>query len=180
METKEKKLDSTTIFEGKIFTVYKDTVELPDGRKSHREVTRHKGAVCVAALTKDDELLFVRQYRYPYGEVLLEIPAGRMEDYGTEAENAARELREETGAIGDGYIYLGKLYPSPGYCDEVIHMYFCNVDHFEEQQLDDGEFLNVERISLQKAFDMVMNNKIYDSKTQTAVLKAYYHVNNSK
>ena len=92
-----------------------------------RNVVEHPGGVCVAALTEKNELLFVRQFRYPYGEVVLELPAGKLEKGSTPLENGKRELKEETGAAGFGYLSLGKLYPSPGYTDEIIHLYFCRV-----------------------------------------------------
>lgn len=171
MEFFEKTLESKDIFEGRVIHVKLDKVELQDGHVSTREVVAHPGGVCVAAITEDAELLFVKQFRYPYKEVALELPAGKLEKGQTPLENGKRELLEETGAIGSGYISLGKLYPSPGYCGEIIHMYFCRVARFEEQKLDDGEFLNVLKIPLNKAVEMVLNNEIPDAKTQTAVLK---------
>ena len=89
---------------------------------------------------------------------------------GAEEYAAGRDL-EETGAVGKEYMTLGKLYPSPGYCGEIIHLYFCKIDRYEQQKLDEGEFLNVEKIPLKKAVEMVLNNEIPDAKTQTAVLK---------
>ena len=105
------------------------------------------------------------------GEVVLELPAGKLEKGSTPLENGKRELKEETGATGFGYLSLGKLYPSPGYTSEIIHLYFCRVENFGEMEPDDDEFLEVERIPLEKAVEMVLNNEIPDSKTQTAVLK---------
>ncbi len=135
------------------------------------KVVGHPGGVCVAALTEQNELLFVRQFRYPYKEILLELPAGKLEKGQDPLENGKRELLEETGAVGRQYMTLGKLYPSPGYCGEIIHMYFCRVDHFERQNLDEDEFLDVERIPLEKAVQMVLNGELPDAKTQAAVLK---------
>lgn len=171
MKLFEKTIDSKEIFDGRVIHVIHDKVELEDGSTSMREVVEHPGGVCVAALTENDELLFVRQFRYPYKEVLLELPAGKLEKGQNPLENGKRELLEETGAIGREYMTLGKLYPSPGYCGEIIHMYFCKIDRYEQQKLDEGEFLNVEKIPLKKAVEMVLNNEIPDSKTQTAVLK---------
>lgn len=171
MDFFEKTLESKEIFDGRVIHVTLDKVELQNGKTSSREVVGHPGGVCVAALTENDELLFVKQYRYPYKEVVLELPAGKLEKGQNPLENGKRELLEETGAIGRGYLSLGKLYPSPGYCAEIIHMYFCFVDRFEQQQLDEGEFLNVYKIPLVRAVEMVLNNEIPDSKTQTAVLK---------
>lgn len=171
MKLFEKTLDSQEIFDGRVIHVTVDTVELEDGKTSKREVVSHPGGVCVAALTENEELLFVRQFRYPYKEVVLELPAGKLEKGQNPLENGKRELLEETGAIGREYLSLGKLYPSPGYCGEIIHIYFCKIDHYEQQKLDAGEFLNVEKIPLKKALEMVLNNEIPDAKTQTAIMK---------
>ena len=171
MKLTEKTITSKSIFEGKVLHVKLDEVELENGERAMREVVEHPGGVCVAALTENRELLFVRQFRYPYKEIVLELPAGKLEKGQNPLENGKRELLEETGAIGREYATLGQLYPSPGYTGEIIHLYFCRIDHWERQQLDDDEFLNVERIPLDEAVKMVLNNQIPDAKTQVAVLK---------
>lgn len=177
MKLFEKTLDSQEIFDGRVIHVTVDTVELENGETSKREVVGHPGGVCVAALTENDELLFVRQFRYPYKEIILELPAGKLEKGQNPLENGKRELLEETGAVGREYMSLGKLYPSPGYCGEIIHIYFCKIDHYEQQRLDAGEFLNVEKIPLDKALEMVLNNEIPDAKTQTAIMKIAFMLN---
>lgn len=180
MKLYEKTLESTEIFSGHVIHITHDKVELENGNTAMREVVGHPGGVCIAALTEDEELLFVKQFRYPYKEVLLELPAGKLEKGQNSLENGKRELLEETGAIGKEYLTLGKLYPSPGYCGEIIHIYFCKVDRYEQQKLDDDEFLNVEKIPLTKAVEMVLNNEIPDAKTQTAVLKTAMLINKLK
>lgn len=180
MKLYEKTLETNEIFDGRVIHVTVDKVELENGKTSMREVVGHPGGVCVAALTENDELLFVRQFRYPYKEVLLELPAGKLERGQSPLENGKRELLEETGAVGKEYITLGKLYPTPGYCGEIIHIYFCKIDHYEQQKLDEGEFLNVEKIPLSKAVEMVLNNEIPDAKTQTAILKTAMLINKLK
>ena len=172
MELTEKKLSSKTIFDGKIVNLTFDEVILPDGTQAKREVVNHPGGVTVVALTDENEVLFVRQFRYPYKEVVLELPAGKLEKGSAPLENGKRELLEETGAIGYNYISLGVQYSSPGFCNETIHMYMCRIEKFETQQLDEGEFLKVEKIPLDRAVEMILNNQIFDGKTQTAVLKA--------
>ncbi len=167
----EKTIDSKLVFDGKIIKVYLDTVSLPNGNNANREFLKHNGGVTVCAITKDNELLFVEQFRYPYNEVVLELPAGKLELGSSPLDNGKRELEEETGAVGTSYMSLGKMYPSPGYCGEIIHMYFCKVDCFKDINLDEDEFLNVKRIPLNKAVEMVINNQIPDAKTQIAVLK---------
>lgn len=167
----EKKLKSTDIYNGRIIDVVLDDVELQNGHNSTREVVLHPGGVCVAALTADKELLFVRQYRYPYKETILELPAGKLEKGQDPLENGKRELLEETGAVGTGYITMGKLYPTPGYCAEIIHLYFCRVEKFETPVPDEDEFLEIVKIPLDKAVQMVLNNEIPDAKTQVLVMK---------
>ncbi len=172
MKLIEKTVSQEMIYQGKIINLRRDQAELENGRIATREVVEHPGGVCVAALTKENELLFVRQFRYPYGEVLLELPAGKRDRTEAPLECGKRELQEETGATGTGYLSLGKLYPSPGYCGEIIHLYLCRVESFGSQNPDEDEFLQVERIPLNRAAEMVLNNEIPDAKTQVAVLKA--------
>ncbi len=171
MEHFEKTLHSEVKFSGRIFTVKEDSVLLENGEEARREVVCHSGGVCVAALTDADELLLVRQFRYPYGEVLLELPAGKLEAGEDPFKAACREQREETGTTGRNYVSLGRLYPTPGYCGEVIHMWACRVAESLEQRLDPDEFLDVVTLPLEKAIEWVMDNRIPDSKTQVAILK---------
>ena len=171
MKLIEKTVSQEMIYQGKIINLRRDKAELENGRIATREVVEHPGGVCIAALTPENELLFVRQFRYPYSEVLLELPAGKRDRTEAPLECGKRELKEETGAIGTGYLSLGKLYPSPGYCGEIIHLYLCRVESFGSQNPDEDEFLKVERIPLNRAAEMVLNNEIPDAKTQVAVLK---------
>lgn len=171
MELTEKTLSSNTVFDGRILHITVDDIELPDGKKSKREVVNHPGGVVIAALDNENNLLFVRQFRYPYKEVVLELPAGKLEKGATPLENGKRELLEETGAVGYSYISLGQVYPSPGYTNEIIHMYACKIQNISDSRPDEGEFVNLEKIPLKKAVEMVLNNQIPDAKTQIAVLK---------
>ena len=180
MELTEKTLSSKSVFDGRILHITLDEVELPDGKKSKREVVNHPGGVTVAALDEENRLLFVKQFRYPYKEVVLELPAGKLEKGSTPLENGKRELMEETGAEGYSYISLGQLYPSPGYTSEIIHLYACKVKSQGSSNPDDGEFLNVEKIPLDKAVEMVLNNQIPDAKTQVAVLKTAMLIKSGK
>lgn len=173
MDFTEKPLKQDYLYRGKIVNLRVDNAELPDGTTALREVIEHPGGVCVAALTEKEELLFVEQFRYPYMETVLELPAGKLE-YGEDPfEAGKRELLEETGAAAKNYRDLGKLYPTPGYCGEIIHMYLAENLTFSEQHLDADEFLEVCRIPLEEAFQMVMRNEIRDSKTQVGILKTY-------
>ena len=106
-------------------------------------------------------------------EIVTELPAGKLEKGEDPFEAGKRELKEETGAVAEKYVDLGKLYPTPGYCGEIIHMYLATDLQFGEQNPDEDEFLEVYKISLEKAVEMVMNGELRDSKTQTMVLKIY-------
>ena len=132
---------------------------------------RHSGGVCVAALDDENNLFFVRQFRYPYKEITLELPAGKLEKGFTPLDNGKRELKEETGCEGYSFVSRGQLYPSTGYTDEIIHLYACRVKSVGKQQPDFDEFLNVEKIHIDKALELILNNQLPDAKTQVAVLK---------
>ena len=135
MELTEKTLSSEKIFDGVILHIRRDQVELPGGGRSVREVVDHPGGVCVLALDSQWQALLVSQYRYPYQRVVREVPAGKLE-YGEDPREAAlRELREETGATPGEFRSLGELYPSPGYCGEIIHMYLARDLTFGESSL---------------------------------------------
>ncbi len=167
----EKTLNSVTLFDGKIIKVKRDDVLLPNGNTSFREVVEHNGGVCVAPLTKDNKLIFVRQFRYPYKEVILELPAGKLEKGEDPKTAGLRELFEETGYVAENLKDLGILYPTPGYCGEKIYMYLADELEKSEQHLDADEFLSVEEIPVEKALEMVMSGEIKDSKTQVMILK---------
>ncbi|MGI6264032.1 MAG: NUDIX domain-containing protein [Acutalibacteraceae bacterium] len=171
MNLTETPVNQSVVYEGKIITVRVDDARLPDGSLAKREVVEHPGGVCVAALTDDEELLFVRQFRYPYAEVVLELPAGKLERGEDPLPAGKRELAEETGATAARYRSLGQLYPSPGYCGEIIYLYYAEGLTFGECHPDEDEFLEAERIPLKEAVDMVLRGEIRDAKTQTAVLK---------
>lgn len=171
MELWEKKLSSERIFDGKVLHIRVDTVELPDGQKATREVADHHGGVCIVALDNEGNILMVKQFRYPYEKVLWEIPAGKLE-YGEDPEKAAiRELREETGAIPGKFQSLGELYPSPGYCGEILHMYLAQDLRFGETDLDDDEYLDMERVPFHQLVERILAGEIRDAKTIAAVLK---------
>lgn len=171
MNLKEKTIGQTYQYKGRIINLRLDDIELPNGRPAKREVVEHPGGVCVAALTDRDEVLLVRQFRYPYEEEILEIPAGKLEPGEDPAECGRRELLEETGATAGFYTSLGKLYPTPGYCSEIIHLYFAKDLKFGRQKPDEDEFLEVVKIPLERLVDMILAGEIRDAKTQTAVLK---------
>lgn len=172
MDLTEKTLSSEKIFDGKILHIRRDTALLPNGQEAVREVVDHPGGVCVVALDDENRVLLVRQFRYPYMQLLREIPAGKLE-YGEDPREAAiRELREETGATAGKFQSLGELYPSPGYCGEIIRMYLARDLRFGETHLDEDEFLNLERIPFGTLVEQVLSGEIKDAKTIAAALKA--------
>ncbi len=173
MNLTEHTLSQEYKFKGRIINLRVDKAQLPNGATATREVVEHPGGVCIAALTAENELLFVRQFRYPYGEVISELPAGKLTPGEDPLECGKRELKEETGAVAERYVSLGKLYPSPGYCGEIIWMYLATGLSYGEQNPDEDEFLEVERIPLEQAAQLVLDNRIDDAKTQAAVLKVY-------
>ncbi len=173
MDFTEKTINQSIIYKGKIVTLRVDDAQLPNHKLAKREVIVHPGGVTIAALTDADELLFVRQFRYPYGKVLLEIPAGKLEAGENPLEAGKRELREETGATAQNYTSLGVQYPSPGYCDEILHLYLATDLCFGDANPDEDEFLSVEKIPLDRAVEMVLAGEIPDGKSQTIILKIY-------
>ena len=171
MELAEKTLESKTIFDGKIIKVQVDQALLPDGHQALREVCRHPGGVAVLALTEEGTVYLVRQFRYPLGEELLELPAGKLE-YGEDPFLAGqRELSEETGLEARAWVDLGKIYSSPGFCDEKIHLYFARDLIRKESHLDEEEFLDVETMPLSELVEKCCSGEISDGKTVAAVLK---------
>lgn len=172
MHLSEKTLSSELIFDGKIMKVTRDTVELENGENTFREVVHHSGGVCVVPLCDNGDVLLVKQFRYPFSDVLLEVPAGKREAGEDPLECGIRELKEEVGATAEKIIPLGRLYPTVAYDTEVIYMYLATGLSFSEQKLDEDEFLDVVRMPLSEAVEMVMQDKIPDSKTQLALIKA--------
>lgn len=171
MDYTEKKLRRVNSYSGIIVDVTVDQVELFGGAHSMREVVEHPGGVCILPLFDDGSVRCVRQYRYPFQEHLLELPAGKLEKGEDPLECAVRELSEETGISAREMIPLGKMYCSPGYCHEVLHLFLARGLTQGRAHLDKNEFLDVESIQLSVLVKMVMSGEITDAKTALAVLK---------
>lgn len=171
MDLMEKQLASTPRFHGVIVDVRTDTVLLPDGRQAGREVVSHPGGVAILPLTDDDQVVLVRQFRYPVGQVLLEVPAGKLEPGEPHRPAALRELEEEVGLIPEHLDYLGGLYVSPGISTEIIHLYLATGLKPGRRHPDEDEFLNMDRLPLDTLLRMVLDGQVPDAKTAALVMK---------
>ncbi|RDV82108.1 NUDIX domain-containing protein [Ammonifex thiophilus] len=166
----EKRLKSETVFQGRILRVRVDTVLLPDGRTSTREVVEYSGAVAIVPLTAEGDVIMVRQYRYPVGRELLEIPAGKIEE-GEEPEACAqRELEEETGFIARTWKHLASFYSTPGFTSEKMHLFLAQDLYQGRKSPDRDEFLRVERLPLSQALELVRKGEIVDAKSICGLL----------
>ena len=174
----ETTLNSQTIFSGRIIEVKKDDIQLENGKKSIREVVVHHGGVCVAAIDQEDRLLLVRQFRYPYGKELLELPAGKLEKGEDPRDSGLRELREETGLIPGVFESMGVSYSSPGILAERIYLYFAKDLKQGPTQPDDGEFVETVWIPYPELMDMARRGEIVDGKTLAGLLKASFLLGN--
>ena len=174
MDLTERMVSSETIFEGKIIKVTLDQARLPNGSLAAREVVYHPGGVAVLALDSDNTVYLVKQFRYPLQELLLELPAGKL-DHGSEEDallGAQRELSEETGLEAAKWTYLGYTLASPGFCTEALHMYLAQDLTRKGQHLDEDEFLDVVTMPFDQLAGQVMDGSQDDAKTVAAVLKA--------
>jgi ADP-ribose pyrophosphatase len=176
MDFTEKTVSSERIFEGRVFSVRRDVASLPDGKPALREVVEHPGGVGIVPLNAEREVLMVRQFRYPLGRELLEIPAGKLEPGEDPFECAVRELSEETGCTAGKWIYLGENYPSPGFCRETLHIYLALKLTRGQAHLDEGEFLTVEKHGLDELIGDIMKNELRDGKTIIGLLKAALYI----
>ena len=171
MSHSEKQLTSSTVFEGRVFTVTLDKVRLENGAESAREVVHHHGGACIAALTDADEIYLVRQFRYALGQELWELPAGKLEKGEDPFAAAKRELEEECGLVARHFTDLGEFYPTVGYCSEIIYTWLATGLSPCAMHLDEDEFLTPEKLPFREAVAMVLDGRIKDGKTVAAILK---------
>jgi len=167
----EKTIESETVYEGRIIKVRSDRVTLVNGDVSSREVVEHAGGVAVLPMFEDGTVLMVRQYRYPMERSLLELPAGKLEKGEDPLQCAVRELSEETGCTAEEFVYLGEIYPSPGYCKEILYIYLARGLKNGKPHPDKDEFLSVEKYDIRELVEMIGRNELCDAKTVVGILK---------
>ena len=170
---REVRTGSEEIFSGVVLHVQRDTVRLPNGAETVRELIRHIGAVCVIPVLENGDVIMERQYRYPLDQVILEIPAGKLDAANEDRFSAIqRELREETGYTAGKWTVIGGFYPAPAYSDEYITMFLAQDLKKGDRHLDEDEFLDVHTVPLRSLVEDVMAGKIEDAKTQVCILKS--------
>lgn len=176
MEFYESTISSKQIFSGHLLKLRVDEVLLPNGRKSTREIVEHPGAVAVVAITGNDEVLLVRQYRKAVERELLEIPAGKLEKGESKETCVKRELMEETGYYPNELEYLTSFYTSPGFSNEIIHLFLGKKLIRKAKDADFDEYLQAEKVPFKKVLDKIKSGEIIDSKTITGLLLASFQI----
>ncbi|MCY8465293.1 NUDIX hydrolase [Bacillus atrophaeus] len=167
----EKTIQKEKLFSGKVIDLYVEDVELPNGKTSKREIVKHPGAVAVLAVTDSNKIILVNQYRKPLERTIVEIPAGKLEK-GEEPEyTALRELEEETGYTAKKLTKITAFYTSPGFADEIVHLFLAeDLSVLEEKrELDEDEFVEVMEVTLEDALKLVETREVYDAKTAYAI-----------
>ena len=178
MKLTEQKLNSEKLYSGRIINLFNDEIILPNGNTAFREYVKHPGGICVVPITEKGEVLLVRQYRYPYAEEIIEIPAGKRDSGEEPLEGGKRELKEELGVEAENFTFLGEFYPTPGYTDERLYMFVATGLTFGEPSPDQDEFVAPEKYSLDILVEKIINGEIKDGKTQAAVLKVKHLIDN--
>ncbi|MQR95701.1 NUDIX hydrolase [Fictibacillus phosphorivorans] len=167
----EKTISKEQIYSGKVIDLYIEEVELPNKKIGKREVVKHPGAVAVLAVTNEGKILMVEQFRKPLEKTIIEIPAGKLEKGEDPLECAKRELLEETGFACESMESIGSFYTSPGFADELIHLYYTNTLTKQGNQMtDEDEFLNVLELSIDEAKELMKKQQIHDAKTAYSVM----------
>ncbi len=170
---KEQQLTSEIAFEGRLLQVKVDTVSLPNGATSTREYINHPGAVAILPITNDGKIVFVKQFRYPLGTVILEVPAGKLDPGEEPIVCAHRELSEETGYRAEHMEYLASIATTPGFTDEIIHLYVAKGLEQFIMHPDADEFIETIEYTKEEVLQMIQEQKIFDCKT-LVVLSRYF------
>jgi ADP-ribose pyrophosphatase len=172
MVYEEKTMKCDRIYEGKIINLRIDTVELPEKKYSKREIVEHPGGVGIIPITEDNKIVLVKQYRKAINRIVLEVPAGKLEVNEEPRETAIRELKEETGYEAKELKYLTEFYTSPGFSNEKIYLFIASGLIEGEQDLDDGEYCELEKYDIEELLKMVHRGEIIDSKTIISIYLA--------
>ena len=170
MDKTEKTIKENVVYDGIIMKVTCDDVRAANGMKVKREIVHHHGGVCVLPII-DDKIVMVKQFRYAYGEEVLELPAGKLEKGEDSYQAGLRELEEEVGLKAESLTDFGEMYPSCGYTNEIIHLYKANNLTKVERHLDPDECIDIYYFSLDEVMEKIKNNEIKDAKTICLVLK---------
>ena len=178
-DLEEKTISSEKIFEGKIIKLFFDKVMLPNKKLATREKVWHPGAVAVVPLTSNNEIILIKQYRYPVEEVLIEIPAGKLDKDEIPSDCAKRELQEEVGAVGGNLIHLTSFHTTPGFSNELLHLYLAINFEKKENNPDEDEFLQILNVPIKECIDWVFEGKIKDAKSIIGILMANEYISNN-
>lgn len=173
MNLREKTIDTKEIYKGRVISLSVDTVVTPGGNEATRELVHHPGGVAVVAIDNDDMIYLVRQYRIPYDDILLEIPAGKLDSKEENPKDAAaRELSEETGLVAKEIKHIGDFYPSVGFLDENLRLFVATGLSEGQTHPDEDEYLDVVKMPFDEAVKLVVDGTIKDGKTIAGILKA--------
>jgi ADP-ribose pyrophosphatase len=177
---KETQVSSELLLNGNFLQVKRDTVRLPDGKHATREYVVHPGAVVVVPLLDDGQVVLERQFRYPIGQVMIELPAGKLETGEDPLLCGLRELQEETGYTAAEWAYAGQMHLAIAYSTEVIHIYFARGLSSGARQLDAGEFLDVFTVPAQQLLDWCADGTVTDAKTLSCALHLSNHLSGKR
>ncbi|MGI6713022.1 MAG: NUDIX hydrolase [Bacillota bacterium] len=169
----EKTIKSKYIYQGKIVSLRKDKVILPNGKTAEREIVEHGGAVAIVPINKDGNIILVKQFRKPLEQETIEIPAGKLNPGENPEKCALRELQEEIGYTAEKLEYKFSYYTSPGFCNEILHLFFASNLKESKKPCDEDEIIEITQVSLQKALHMIMKGEIIDGKTITGILALF-------
>lgn len=170
MIVEEQTISSDKIYTGRVISLRVDTVEVPKKGYKKREIVEHPGAVGIVAITPENKIVLVRQFRKAIEKSIWEIPAGKLEQYENPKDCAIRELEEETGYKAKNLKLIHKFYTSAGFSNQKIFIYLATDLEKGDQRLEDGEFLDVYEIEVDKAYEMLDKNEIEDAKTSIGLL----------
>ncbi len=165
-------IQSDTVYHGRAFKVRKDLVEMPDGRQGTLDIVQHSNAVTIIPLDGEGRIWLVRQYRHAGGEVLVELPAGTLDEQELPEVCAHREIREEIGMSATDLVNIGEFFLAPGYSTEYMYIYLATGLKPAPLEMDDDEFLEVEQMPVKQLYEMAERGEIQDGKTLAALLLA--------